>query len=409
MSSVKPAARLNAIDALRGVAVLAVLVSHLPFSTTTTPAAQLSGKPESVFPEWLDQTLDHGRFGVHLFLVISGFCIHMAWARRNDDAAEVSFLSFWKRRLHRLYPPYFVALLMSLGGLFVLHGVLGHASGGIAARLGYPSTTQLAIDLVLLVLLAQNLNGASGRIGNGPFWTLALEEQLYALYFPLLWMRKKLGWTKALVVVGAVTLLWRTFATLFIPPESELLRTMILVGPARWFEWTLGAVAVEAYLGRVTLPAWCRSPFAALGLLAAGVLAFNITWFGLSFSYVVPFCDSLFGVGLFIMVNWACHIRWGDGRAGVVTRFFGWVGTFSYSLYLTHQPVIVAAKQIGFRLGLGAPGVLVLRLVLPIAAGLLFFQIVERRFLNSSRKTASSTSADEQTDGKGAAAATRAA
>lgn len=383
--------RLLAIDALRGVAVLAVFVSHLPFSMNSVPTAQHGAVPESVLPERVVALLDHGRFGVHLFLVISGFCIHMAWARRKDDAAAVSFVAFWKRRLHRLYPPYLAAMILSIAGLYVLHSVLGGAGGSIANRIGYSSTGQLAIDLALLLLLAQNLNGASHRLGNGPFWTLALEEQLYALYFPLLALRRRFGWTATLTVVLTTTLVWRTLATFVF--AGSLQETLLVVGPSRWFEWTLGALAVEAYLGRVTLPAWCRNGTAGTVLLAVAVAAFDAPRFGVPTSLVTPFGDALFGVGLFVLVNYTCHVRWGEGaRSSLASRFFAWVGTFSYSLYLTHQLVIVAAKQAALKLGLGPTGVLIARMILPMAAAWLFFQIVERRFLNSSRPAGSGPS-----------------
>ncbi len=395
MSAVDGASRrLVAIDALRGIAVLAVVASHLPFSMNSAPAvAGAVAAPESVFPAWLVGILDHGRFGVHLFLVISGFCIHMAWARRKADTAAVSFGAFWKRRLHRLYPPYLAALLLSLAGLYVLHAVLGGASGSFATRLGYPSNGQLAVDLVLLLLLAQNLNGASGRVGNGPFWTLALEEQLYALYFPLLYLRRRFGWTPALVVVLLTTLIWRTVAILAFP--GPLQDTLLVVGPSRWFEWTLGALAVEAFLGRVTLPRWTRSGRAGAALLALALAAFDAPRLGAREAFITPFGDALFGLSLFVLVNYACHIRWAEGdRSSSVTRFFAWVGTFSYSLYLTHQLVIVAAKQVALRLGLGTAGVLVLRISLPILAAWVFFQIIERRFLSSSRPSPAPTIAE---------------
>lgn len=374
-----PPSRLAAIDALRGVAVLAVLVSHLPFSMSRSGAVPA----EIPFPAWSTAVTDHGRFGVHLFLILSGFCIHMAWARRPDHEGTVGFAQFWRRRLHRLYPPYFAALVASIAGLYVLHTILGGASGSIAERLGYPSIPQLAIDLVLLVLLAQNLNNASQRIGNGPFWTLALEEQLYALYFPLLWMRRKYGWTRALVVVGLTTVVWRVIAT-FVAPESW--GAMFRMGPARWFEWTLGALAVEAHLGRVTLPAWARSGRVGLALLAVAIACYDAPRIGVPESLLLPVVDGVFGIALFTLVNYACHVRWAE--RGVVARFFAWVGTFSYSLYLTHQLVIVAAKQLALRLGLGVAGVLCFRAVLAIAGAWAFFQIVERRFLNSSRRAA---------------------
>src|SRR5262249_1698146 len=161
---------------LRGIAVLLVLINHLPFSVSGGGEHALD-----VYPAWAVPVTNFGRFGVNLFLVISGFCIHMQWARRADAQLGVGFLSFWKRRLRRRHPPYFVALVGTLAGLYVLFGVLGHAQG-FAARFGYSSIDQLVIDVVLLVLLLQNLNRSPWRVGNGPFWTLALEEQLYMLY-----------------------------------------------------------------------------------------------------------------------------------------------------------------------------------------------------------------------------------
>ncbi|HSO33854.1 MAG TPA: acyltransferase [Labilithrix sp.] len=381
--------RLAAIDALRGVAALAVLVSHLPFSASTRPAADGGVLPVSVFPAWLDIVFAHGMYGVHLFLIISGFCIHMAWARQGDDTTRVGFGQFWRRRLHRLYPPYFVALLLTIAGLYVLHTFIGGEHGSIAARLGYADNSQLALDLVLLLLLAQNVNDASRRIGNGPFWTLALEEQLYALYFPLLWMRRRWGWTRTLIVVTGVTLAWRTVAAYALPDWP----TLIFLGPSRWLEWVLGSLAVEAYLGRVQLPAWCRSGTVGTLLLGLAVVAGNAHRFGVPSAPLVPFTDALFGVALFTLVNAACEARWAEPGRGLIGRFFGWVGTFSYSLYLTHELVIVGAKQAGLRAGLSTAGIVMLRIGLPILAGWLFYVVVERRFLSSSRRSAKAAGA----------------
>ena len=378
------ASRLAAIDALRGVAALAVLISHLPFSMSARPATG-DAVAGSVFPQWVDAICQHGAYGVHLFLIISGFCIHMAWARKGDDSTSVGFGQFWRRRLYRLYPPYFVALLLSLAGLFVLFTVIGGARGSFAARLGYQSESQLAVDLVLLLLLAQNLNGASRRIGNGPFWTLALEEQLYAVYFPLLWMRRRWDWSRTLIVVGLVTLSWRLVAGFALPN----LPSLVYIGPSRWFEWVLGSLAVEAYLGRVQLPAWCRSGTVGLALAGIALLVINAPRFGVRELWLMPISDAVCGVALFTLVNYACKVRWAEPGTGAIGRFFAWVGTFSYSLYLTHELVIVAAKHGAMRVGVGTGGIVVARLVLPVFAGWLFYRVVERRFLHASRRGSS--------------------
>src|SRR5262245_16646268 len=52
--------------------------------------------------------------GVFLFFVISGFCIHLQWARAQASGANstIQFGAFWKRRIRRLYPPYIIALVL---------------------------------------------------------------------------------------------------------------------------------------------------------------------------------------------------------------------------------------------------------------------------------------------------------
>jgi peptidoglycan/LPS O-acetylase OafA/YrhL len=356
-----------------------VLVGHSPFSSTLTPSRHGEGRPAASFPSWVVELVGHG-YGLHLFLVLSGFCIHMTWARSDG---QLDFIEFWKRRLHRLYPPYFAALALTVLSLYVFFSVLGHSvDGRLAARFGYTSGSQLAIDLVLLIFLMQNLNGASTRIGNGPFWSLALEEQLYLLYFPLLRLRRG-GWTRTLVVTGAVTLGWRLLgAYVFVDNNA-----WFVLGPSRWFEWVLGALAVESYVGRVCLPGWCSSIGVGLACLAVAALLREPM-----FSHMSPIraiLDPLMGLAFFVLVNAACRLRWGERPgAGLVVRALCAVGLFSYSLYLTHEVVIVAVKQVGLRLGLNIWSIMICRITIAVALAYPFYLMFERPFINRSRAAA---------------------
>src|ERR1044071_1569458 len=102
--------RLRGIDALRGAAALGVVVYH----------AVVQGPhvlPNNVlqYPIRLVQSVSSfGYIGVFLFFVISGFCIHLQWARTKAAGSEpqIRFTAFWKRRIRRLYPPYMIALLL---------------------------------------------------------------------------------------------------------------------------------------------------------------------------------------------------------------------------------------------------------------------------------------------------------
>src|SRR5207302_319594 len=61
-----------------------------------------------------------GFLGVSLFLVLSGFCIHLPYARRKQKSGSYQFTSreFFLRRLWRLYPAYFVAVVATVGLLW---------------------------------------------------------------------------------------------------------------------------------------------------------------------------------------------------------------------------------------------------------------------------------------------------
>src|SRR5215467_2089238 len=104
--------RLRGIDALRGAAALGVVFYH----------AVERGKnvlPNNLFQYPIRATQfasSFGYIGVFLFFVISGFCIHLQWARAKAAGVEpeIRFGAFWKRRIRRLYPPYIIALLLFL-------------------------------------------------------------------------------------------------------------------------------------------------------------------------------------------------------------------------------------------------------------------------------------------------------
>src|SRR4030095_10447 len=108
--SLEPA-RLRSIDALRGVAAMGVVLYHADQGGKILPDNFLQ------YPVKLIQLVSSfGYIGVFLFFVISGFCIHLQWARAHATGAHttISFGAFWKRRIHRLYPPYIIALALYL-------------------------------------------------------------------------------------------------------------------------------------------------------------------------------------------------------------------------------------------------------------------------------------------------------
>ncbi len=380
--------RLLAIDMLRGIAALAVVISHLPFSWSGEMG--LSGFARPALPHWMTGLSHAGASGVNLFLVLSGFCIHMQWARRGAQPnTEVSFFDFWKRRLRRLYPTYFVALAVTLIGLLVVKLPSTRPMRGIADCVGYSSLSQLIADLVLLLVLAQNLNGASARVGNNPFWSLALEEQLYFLYFPFVWVRRKYGWRAALALVVGVTLTWRTAYANNVPGSPVY---WFSVGPAYWLDWVLGAIAVEVHLGHVKISKWWSSPLMLVGLVLLAVgfnpPAWNEPGVELwNFPFRSAVSDAWLSLASFVMVNLLCAIeRSGRLRHNWLATRLRHVGLFSYSLYLVHVPLQGLVKQLAVKAGMQSVfGILGLRFAVSLLGGALFYWLVERFFLARTR------------------------
>lgn len=382
----------STVNVLRAVAVLMVLIDHLPFSDRGVgdDATVLA----TVFPPRpLSELMGYGHYGVHLFIAISGFCIHMPWARERNVNARIDYLAFWRRRLTRLYPPYLVAIAISLAALFAIHGVLNRQVGGsVADSFGYPSGTLLAVDLVMLLALVQNFTGASARIGNGPFWSLALEEQLYIMYSPLLAMRRRLGWGVTLAVAGSFTVAWRLCGVLCFTSAPAF---WDVVGPSYWFVWVLGAWVAEHRTGLAVASRWVTSIWALALYVALGISCDPPLglWPALPGSSVIR--DLLFGlIGVTVL---AIATRWESGGGSIVGRVgsgLASVGIWSYSLYLVHHIGFVASKQVLVLLGLPLWLTLLLRLCAGIALGYGFYRLIEMPSHRYARRIAVRVSTD---------------
>lgn len=260
----------------------------------------------------------------------------------------------------------------------MLHRLVADTGASLAAKFGYESNRQLLIDVVVLLLLLQNWNGAGARVGNGPFWSLGIEEQLYLLYFPLLWLRSRLQWRWTFALVFAIALGWR-----IVDDRLGLAHVQAL---SRWAEWTLGAIAADAHWDRIRLPSWCFSLPLGLLTLAVGFASRYFSW--VTWLHTGIYTDLLLAGGFFMIINAVSRADWGSRSTdGSLVAFFSWIGLFSYSIYLTHEPLIVAAKQLGLRLGWGTVTITAVRLIFALVGGYLFFLIVESRFLNQASRT----------------------
>ena len=323
--------RLRGIDALRGAAALGVVFYHAVDQSDRVLPNNLFQHPIRL----VQFTSSFGYIGVFLFFVISGFCIHLQWARSKAAGVEpdIRFGAFWKRRIRRLYPPYIITLL-----LFLLLA---------ASTVGINLTHFFVYDVGMHLLMLHNLDPNTCYTINGVFWTLAIEEQLYLAYFLLLFIRVRWGWRVTIAVCLFARLAWMGIS------HVVWLKTGVGIpvpeaAASHWFTWALGALGVEVMFGLTTLRGWSRDlRLATVLIVVASALSTYLPYISKDtilhdFSWFL--IHPLWGLGFFIVVNRTVLAEQSWLRQTTlpsIVSVFSTLGVFSYSIYLTHELVIM--------------------------------------------------------------------
>jgi len=314
------------IQALRTVAVLAVVIYHL----------------------W-DKRLTGGFVGVDIFFAISGFLITAHLIREVDRTGRVSLAQFWARRARRLLPASLLVLVASglMVWAFVPQALWQQFFREIGAAALYVENWQLAADAVDY-LAADNTASPVQH-----FWSLSTEEQFYIVW-PLLVLL-------AVVLSGRVASAARRRAfvgiTLGVVTAASLVFSIVwtnhdaaaayFITPTRAWEFGLGGLLGVFSLAFVKSGA-VRSAVAWLGW---AVILFSI----LVYSVELPFPGIVAAVPVLgtLMVMWAGSpdTRWSPTWLASL-RPVQFIGDISYSLYLWHWPLIVITPfVIGHELG----------------------------------------------------------
>jgi peptidoglycan/LPS O-acetylase OafA/YrhL len=299
-----------ALDGLRGLAVLTVILYHVG------GGAQSSNSLLRTF----GTLVQSGWTGVPLFFVLSGFLITgILWDSRGSASW---YRNFYLRRTIRISPLYYLALsLVLLSGLAA--GQLIHT----------------ASHIWVFFLYAQNIPGLN-RIGEGSgsilplshFWSLAVEEQFYLIWPFLMTQTRTTRQMKHLcVAIFLTSLLFRVGVWAWLGSPGPF-NGFIL---SRAGELALGAWLAmswrESSWNKISSLLTRLSPLFLLGFIGTSLAdrSFQIDhkWtftFGLTF--ITLFWGSILAVSL----------REGLIKNLMETAWLQWVGGISYGLYVYH-------------------------------------------------------------------------
>ena len=375
---------LAALDGVRGIAILLVLVFH---------ALLVWGIVRLTFPTlWIDRFVIRvggtGWAGVDLFFVLSGFLITRILLNARDGAGY--FRVFYARRALRIFPLYYGFLILLIAILPWLPWLRDDA--GLAALRHH----QMEYWAYFFNIAAS----IHPFVDRGPFfhfWSLAVEEQFYLVwpFIVLVLGRRRLGVFCLLCIAAAPVV---RFALLHgLVPESHGRFAAYLLMPARMDTLALGGliavVAMEPDLLR-RAARWALP----VGAISAAVVAGLYVHDGGFQAYEQKM--QVFGYSAIALTFATFVTAVVGGPPGLLQRACGhpvltFFGKYSYALYVVHFQIMLwvmhrADDQDAIRTVFGSylPFLLVYTLVgvgLSVGVAWLSWHLYEKQFLKLKR------------------------
>ena len=264
---------------------------------------------------------------VIVFFLLSGYLISMSIWKNVSGAGHFSVAEYAISRLARIYPPLLCSVIVALA-VFLIINVTGLP--GIRSPLKHSSDLYTTRDFLTLVPreVLSALVMKSGMLAvNGPLWTLYIEVKLYIA-----------AGAAAFLLKGDAPLLWRAVA------GAGVFVILILFGILRQPEFTLYAIwwllGAAFFLSQLHAQRGLVLSLVS-AFLGAAILLLSVAPIAIEFLRVI----ILLGLSYLMFFRWTWSSVWLEE-----------VAAFSYTLYLTHFPILILCYSFFLSMhGLGPP------------------------------------------------------
>ncbi|MBS1790792.1 MAG: acyltransferase [Acidobacteria bacterium] len=373
--------RYQSLDIWRGVACLMIVVIHSSYYLLGHPDQLGEGVPAKAVEFFLPYFL----LGVPIFFVISGYCITATSlsSARNSRPLKTYFL----RRFRRIYPPYWIALALMAALVVGIYQITPELLSDSPHPVEHPSSLsriQWLTNLTLTEIFRHHFIPGERVFFLMQAWSLCYEEQFYAICGLVIWKWpsryfRVMVWLSAITLVPAALF----FTKLNLPVEGFFFDGL----------WLLFAAGILVYY-QVN-----HASVEQVWLIRLALVAFILGAAGLRFVYHLPgamFVESgvnkvramqyLAGFGFALVLSFL-HSKDSEISRNRLLWPLNFCGQMCYSLYLIHWPITKIVSHLLFQVGIkGLTQTLLI--VIPscitasVAVAWVFYQLVEKRFLN---------------------------
>jgi len=300
----------KALDGLRGIAVLMVLLSH-------------SSNANVFFHELLNfQKV--GKVGVYLFFVLSAYLLdrQIAQAFLSGKASKLYWKNYALRRFLRIYPLFCISL--------ILHGILN--------LIGFKTVIDNSLDIPLHMFLLK---------GESIFWSIPVEFKYYLISPIIMWFCQRfLNWDNIKLALFFLSLIIASIGI-------ELLFKLPLVSTLRYFPIFLVGTTISIYELNIKNEKSKRvKPITLnlLGITSALIILITVPfYFDSIFGINVDFHSSIFFFPYAIL--WGIILLTAKYGRGLIKKilefkFLRFIGTISFSMYLFHKLFLKLVKVV---------------------------------------------------------------